>query len=71
MRPEVLFISGCPRTARQAQQRKKNYEYKRSFKNYRRQPEQAFKNAWLVNRPASQRMQNRLEAPEGSRVDLL
>ena len=46
-------------------------ENKWSIKNYRRLTEQAIKDAWLVNRPPCQRMQDRREAAEGKRLSLL
>jgi hypothetical protein len=41
---------------------------KEALKNYRRQPEQTVKDAWLVNRFTCQRMQDWRQAPEGPRA---
>ena len=49
----------------------RDYENKRSTLNYRRQPEQAFKDAWLVDRFTGQGMQDRRQASEGSGLSLL
>ena len=50
--------------------RSKKEENKGSIKNYRRQPKQALKNAWLVDRFTGQRMQDWRQAPasEGQRL---
>ena len=51
---------------------KDNYrENKGSIKNYRRQPVEAIKDAWLVDRFTCQGMQDRIKACEGTRQRLL
>ena len=44
----------------------KDYGYKDSITNYRRQPVEAFKDAWLVDRFSGQRVQDRGQAPENT-----
>ena len=45
--------------------------YKESITDYRRQPKQTFKDAWMVDRFTSQRMQNRQQATAGEGLSLL